>query len=203
MKTKILLLITITLLWGCSSDDNTPENPLAQLPPETQTGANTFGCLIDGRVLIPRDGAGTTMGQDRGFRFWGDPTGEMQYNEIDIHDYKSHRTGSILIHIQNLRQIGEGEYIIDRSNGMTSIDGYMHNYIHCRIFSSRTNSYQWYRSFDNSGILTITRFDWENGIISGVFECRAINSSNSNDTIDIKLGRFDFNGYTLPNTQFP
>ena len=30
-------------------------NPVDQLPPETQTGANTFGCLVNGKVFIPKD----------------------------------------------------------------------------------------------------------------------------------------------------
>ncbi|MGD5408184.1 hypothetical protein QUS89_23100, partial [Xanthomonas citri pv. citri] len=37
---------------------NKPANAVDQLPPETQTGANTFGCLIDGKVFVPRDGNG-------------------------------------------------------------------------------------------------------------------------------------------------
>ena len=28
-------------------------NPLGTLPPETQVGANTFGCLVNGDVVIP------------------------------------------------------------------------------------------------------------------------------------------------------
>ena len=35
----------------CRKDKN--NNPVDQLPPETQTGANTFGCLVDGKVFKP------------------------------------------------------------------------------------------------------------------------------------------------------
>jgi hypothetical protein len=28
-------------------------DPVSQLPPETQTGANTFGCLVNGQVFKP------------------------------------------------------------------------------------------------------------------------------------------------------
>jgi len=28
------------------------------LPPETTTGANTFGCKVNGKVFVPRDGRG-------------------------------------------------------------------------------------------------------------------------------------------------
>jgi len=35
---------------GCKKGDKTPSNPIDQLPPATQTGANTLGCLIDGKL---------------------------------------------------------------------------------------------------------------------------------------------------------
>jgi hypothetical protein len=48
----ILLLITITF-FNCSNSDDPIEQD--QLPPITQTGANTFGCVVNGEVLIPKD----------------------------------------------------------------------------------------------------------------------------------------------------
>lgn len=46
---KILkLMLTITLLVSCGSDDDdNSQNPVDQLPPETQTGENTFGFLVN------------------------------------------------------------------------------------------------------------------------------------------------------------
>ncbi len=56
MKRRILkttlLLIALTFLNCSSSDDPISQD---QLPPITQTGANTFGCVINGEVLIPKD----------------------------------------------------------------------------------------------------------------------------------------------------
>ena len=49
---KILLLLTLSILFACCNKEDTPTptpNPVSQLPPATQTGANTFGCLLDGR----------------------------------------------------------------------------------------------------------------------------------------------------------
>ena len=43
MKTKILLFLTFISLLSCSKDDSTTKtDPTFKLPPETQTGANTF-----------------------------------------------------------------------------------------------------------------------------------------------------------------
>ena len=200
----LLLLITFSLfgLVGCTSNA-TQNDPVLQLPPETQTGANTFGCYINGKLLVPRSGIGTVGGSDTALSVWGDVTGNQQYSEIDARDYKSNRTAQILIHIQNLHQIGIGIYIIDISNGMRGIDGLNNSYIHCRVFNESTNSHQYYRSFNSSGSILITKYDFANEIISGTFTCRLRNSINQSDEIQITQGRFDINPRTVLDKTFP
>jgi hypothetical protein len=204
MKKQFLALaVLLQLFVGCSNDDNKSSVCEDNLPAITTTGANTFGCCINGNLLIPRDGEGTNGGSEKGFKTWGDPSGNNEYVEIDIRDYKSERTGSLVLHIQGLNQLNTGDYILDESNGYTSIDGLFHNYVHCKVFNETTKSYQYYRSYDNSGTLKITRYDFANRIISGTFNCKVKNSTNENDIIEIKDGRFDLNWQTLPNVSFP
>ena len=50
---NLFLLVTSLLLLGSNCKKSKPTNPVNQLPPETQTGANTFGCLVDGEVFKP------------------------------------------------------------------------------------------------------------------------------------------------------
>ena len=205
MKTKLILFaLSLQLFVACNKDDEkTSSDCQDRLPPITTNGANTFGCCINGNLLIPRDGTGTWGGSDSGFKTWGDPTGNNEYSEIDIRDFKSERTGNIYIHIQGLHQYGVGDYIINQSNGYTSIDGLFHTYIHCRVFDETTNSYQYYRSTENSGIIKITNYNFSARKVSGTFSCVVTNSSNPDDIIEIKDGRFDINWLTLPNTSFP
>ena len=206
MKTKILIFLTILSLVGCSKDDPKPPEPASLLPPETQTGANTFGCLINGKLLIPRNGSGSFGGSDSGMILWGGNPNGNEYNEIDVHDYKSNRTGSIFIHIQSLDQLGVGNYVIDESNGNENIDGLNHNYIHCRIFNETTNSYQFYISYTNSGLLKITRFEYVPSVkrmVSGTFSCRVRSTSNPSDEMEVTLGRFDIDNNTLLVKVFP
>jgi hypothetical protein len=203
--TFFTLAVSLFFLTACTNDEAKGSACQANLPAITTTGANTFGCCINGNLLIPRDGTGTFGVSDDGFKTWGDPTGANAYSEIDIHDYKSDRTASLFIHIQGLHQNGAGNYVIDQSNGATSIDGFFHTYLHCRVFNEATNSYKYYRSSENSGEIKILRYELVPGvrrIVSGTFNCIVRNSSNPNDTIEIKDGRFDINGYTLPNTTF-
>jgi hypothetical protein len=56
MKKLFLLLLTTFTLSSCNNEDDKPINPVDQLPPATQIGANTFGCLLDGVVFKPGSG---------------------------------------------------------------------------------------------------------------------------------------------------
>lgn len=203
MKTTIFTFL-IVILASCTNDDNNKSSACADnLPPITTTGANTFGCCINNNLLIPRDGTGTFGGSDNGAVLWGGYPNTTDYYELDIRDFKSNRTASILIHMHQAHIIGIGDYIIKESNGYRAIDGLNHTYLHCRVFDAVTNSYQYYRSTDNSGILKVTRYDYDNRIISGTFSCIVKNSSNPNDIIEIKDGRFDVKWDTLLDTEFP
>ncbi len=204
MKRKFLLLTCFLQLFvSCSNEDNKNSSCEDNLPQITTIGVNTFGCCINDNLLIPRDGSGTLGGNDDGMSYFGGYPDITDYYELDIRDFKSDKTGKILIHMHQVHLNGIGNYIINESNGNHAIDGLNHTYLHCRVFDAKTNSYQYYRSFENSGLLKITRYDYANGIISGVFDCVIKNSSDNSDTIKIKQGRFDINGYTLPNISFP
>ena len=52
MKKLFFLLTAITLLNSCDKDGQLFAGK-DQLPPETQTGANTVGCLVNGKVYLP------------------------------------------------------------------------------------------------------------------------------------------------------
>ena len=63
MKNLIIKFSILLLLLACcnavscdKNDDDSPQDPISQLPPATQVGANTFGALLDGEPFIPRGG---------------------------------------------------------------------------------------------------------------------------------------------------
>ena len=203
---KLFLLILIIFIASCSNDENS--NPGARLPPETQTGANTFGCLIDGKILLPRSGNTSQINPLSGARLTGGyPSFDFDYLELKIIDHKSTNGSILFFHIHDAIENGIGNYVIDESNGFTSIDGLEHHYLYCDIYSSKTNSYQRYLSYENSGIFTITRFTLgsENSgtIISGKFTCKLRNINDPTDEIEITEGRFDINSLTIETTYFP
>ena len=201
MKNTLILALFLLLI-GCSSDSN-PEDGL---PPETKTGANTFGCLINGKLLVPRSGNNDIVNPLSGATLWGGYPNVFDYFELEIIDYKSAKKTSLLLHMHNVVNSGIGQYTIDESNGMENVDGLNHTYLHCVVFDKNTNSYQQYVSFENSGTLTVKRLtvDSNNGnIISGTFNCKLRNIQNSNDEIEITNGRFDVNSHNLSQTYFP
>ncbi|MEO6831259.1 MAG: hypothetical protein ABI169_03610 [Chitinophagaceae bacterium] len=53
MKTFLYLTAFTLLLASCKKMKN-PSNPNNTLPPYTETGANTFGCTVDGNVFLPQ-----------------------------------------------------------------------------------------------------------------------------------------------------
>ena len=59
MKNINYLLVTLALLalfTFSQCKKNKTDEP--QLPPETTTGAMTFGCKVNGKVFVPKDGRG-------------------------------------------------------------------------------------------------------------------------------------------------
>jgi hypothetical protein len=51
---KITLLKTTILLFALTLSNCENNDPQDQLPPITQTGANTFGAIVDGRTFRPK-----------------------------------------------------------------------------------------------------------------------------------------------------
>jgi hypothetical protein len=199
-KTTILTLLII-MLSSCSRNSDTII-PEVQLPPETQTGANTFGCIINNQVFYPRSGQGSLfVGGTRGLIFWGDHTVDQRlYNEIEIKNAKDGKPcEKMIIHLQSLAQIKEGEYSWQPSNFRNSIDGLMQNYVYAKIFDAASGTWKFYGSYENSGKVNITKYG---NIISGKFSGK-LRIYNGTEEIDVLQGRFDINSSTISTTPFP
>jgi len=197
MKNLILTLAALLFI-SCSKSDSA-KDPLAKLPAETQTGENTFGCIINGQVFYPRDGTSTLLNPGgRGLKFWGAPGGTREYNEIEIRNLQDAKpANSMMIHLHNLNHIGVGEYVWQESNFQSSIDGLMQNYVYAKIYNAAVNGWQYYGSYEKSGKVIITKYANDNTIVAGNFSGK-LRLYNGTDEIDILNGRFDINKATLP-----
>lgn len=75
-----LLFIPLLSLSDCE-DDLAPKDPIDQLPPETQTGANTFGCLINGVPFIVKNTSHQVAIYQQGHLQFGGGGVSMRVNE--------------------------------------------------------------------------------------------------------------------------
>jgi len=201
MKTTFLIL-SLILLQSCSKSDDTFT---PTLPPITQTGANTFGAYIDGKLLVPRDGDGAFNSPSPGVLYWVSGDMPTDYNSsLSAYDYKSGNAGLLQLNIENV-QNGEGEYQIKESNCQEWVGGNPPPTINllCRWKDEQTGEIKIYCSIENTGVLDISRYDLANRILSGTFSCRAVNKDDPNDIIEITEGRFDIKWDTLDEAIFP
>lgn len=89
---------------------------------------------------------------------------------------------------------GTDEYFFKESDGLENTNlSYPHLY--CHIGGSNNT----YLSFNNSGTITFSRLDINDGIYSGTFSVQLKNKDDENDIIEITDGRFDINLNTVNN----
>lgn len=170
MKNLILLTFFALSLSCCKKDD---ENltPLEQLPPATQTGEQTFGCLISGEAFIPdKFGSGTPRA------FYQLVNGKYTFV------VSSSKGGGEL-----LTAIGIGGIEINplKEDNFDLTEEKLGNTFG-KIITGIDN---YTTSSNNPGSLNITRFDNESFIMSGTFEFTV--KDNDNNEIKITDGRFD------------
>ncbi|MBX7205746.1 MAG: hypothetical protein K1X81_10025 [Bacteroidia bacterium] len=171
MKTKTLIFITSTFFFpflsGCSlfeSDDAwlKPVPPSNTLPPITQTGANTFGCKVNGQVWLP-----TTV--------WVDyHNGGMVISANN--GYEPH--SDIIVTLSEFTAFKQGSYELSANTSYISKGSY------------RSGKDMYYTDSIYIGDLTINRLDSVNSILSGTFSFDAKHISTG-EVIHVTEGRFD------------
>jgi hypothetical protein len=174
MRTIFLLLSILFIFVSCDKEDDKPKTELEKLPPATQTGAQTFGCLIDGKAFVP-----PKFGSNAPNAFYQFVDGAYTLSIYGSTDGGSNLK-SINIGCIDMPLIQESSYLLkeELSNnyfGEYNIGGGI-------TFSGASTTI-------NPGTLTITRFDPTNFIISGTFEFSVLDDNNAE--IKITNGRFD------------
>jgi len=166
----ILLFIVVTLFATCKKKDPPiGTNATTQLPPITTTGENTFGCLVNGEVWLPK-GKGIFAGLNSDYFSLGvtiqakhfHTSGGSDYIAIGI--YKDYLDATLPIELNMVESQGViSKYSCSNQNLITdTIIG---------------------------GKLNLIRSDTINEIFSGTFEFTVVDSQC--DTIKITNGRFD------------
>ncbi len=158
---------------SCCKDENEET-----LPPETQTGANTFGCLVNGKVWL--NGGYAPFPSSNLYA-------SVYPNEFVIGALKSNDNMYQSIFIDVKAPISIGKFNLNSENHQA------------KFADGITNCYYQTDSISSKGTLEITKFDSINKIVSGQFSFIAFKYKpttiavigNCDSTINITEGRFD------------
>ncbi len=179
MKRKLLLYAALLTLTQCSKckNDPAPADPASQLPPATQTGANTFGCLVNGQVWTP---SGNTGVSNFGVLYEPRPMGA----NLNIQTYRINKDGRQYINLSCGPVTSARTYSLNIpvTQGTAS---YTDTARPTQCGSYDSNTPPAYRE----GRMTITRLDANAGIIAGTFDVTF--AQPGCDTLKITQGRFD------------
>lgn len=172
----LLLLALCSLFAGCKKD-NAGSTQQDILPPATQTGANTFGCLVNGKVWIPKGYSGT--GTPNPHTIYATGLNGIPYLSIDTRQYeKNNSVGEIFISFGNLNHLG---FYMASTDFKFSI-GWNTVLANCGMTTLDSTVQSW-----GGGL--ITKVDIPKQIIAGTFAFKA--KRTGCDTVYITDGRFD------------
>jgi len=165
MEAKLIFLISFLL--GMVSFSSCEKKNLNILPPETQTGKDTFGFFIDGKLFTNfYDYSYILSIYDREMKVVTISMGQGRYNFKRLYLYKF---------------IGEADTLHVYTNPPYTISSYV---------SLQFSSPPTYVSSDMNNLI-ITKFDTINEIISGRFNFILYSDDNKDESVAITNGRFD------------
>lgn len=170
MKPFAFLLLPLALaLAQCHHNDPAPAD---QLPPATQTGAGTFGCLVNGRVYTPQGNVGKT---NFAVLYEPGPNGD----NLNIITYRIDGGYQGINLYCGLITTQKRVFVIGlpMGEGQASYFGPTGDYIDSSSLIYRR------------GQIAITRLDEQAGILAGTFEFTSVNTKG--DTLKVTQGRFD------------
>ncbi|MCK4664294.1 MAG: hypothetical protein KAT68_15605 [Bacteroidales bacterium] len=173
---KKVIIILIILLIGLFTRCVKKENPLpTELPPITESGENTFGCLIEDEIFVPDIRRIVCC--------------EAQAIPI-VFDFPKYP--EYFFRISAVRKVNKNDNAKD-AEVVLMVDSIFQGGSFSLFYATvkYENVYYYTDSIDN-GTIEILKLDSINNIISGLFYFQAIDKNNTNSKIiNIINGRFD------------
>ena len=181
-------MLLLTQCSKCKRDDPAPQppkDPTSLLPPETQTGAGTFGCLLNGQPWTPSG----TLNVPNFFIVY-DPT--FQNGTLDVRTYR------VFGDANNRQYFSFGGDAVNKTGKYTvtapvfpPVPGSSTIYFSDNSKSAPCNFYNLLPgTTSTTGYFILTRLDKQQGIVSGTFEFTL--AQPGCDTIKVTQGRFDY-----------
>lgn len=178
---NLLFACSFLLLLACCKD----KNPEPELPPVTTTGANTFGCKVNGKVWLPSPRPKGNLPQiEGGIKTRYDSVGpEKNWYDLLIFADKNDNTG-VSIYLSRINSTGI--YLLNRDTYQWPESPQPEHSYACFFKQSST----FITNSINQGEVNLLRYDTLNKIFSGTFQFRVLRGK---DTISVTEGRFDIN----------
>ena len=171
----LILIVISAALFSCKKD-------VSELPPATQSGANTFGCKLDGTFWVPAGFGIAPTAPKLEARIAG------QDLIINARNFSASPTESEFeIFVKGLTESGTGNYSL---SGAAYYPDPYHSYAYY-VHRKFTPDNEWVTTAPYTGTVTITKIDSVNHFVSGTFEFQAINLYNAAQPISVTEGRFD------------
>jgi len=175
---KNLLLYTLFLFALCSCNKKIDE-----LPAPTQTGANTFGAKVNGRLWAPQ-GFGIAPTAPLLQASWAAQGGILH---IVARNFGSSPTETEMeLYLENVT--APGTFLLNAATQKYPQQTASYGYFIERRFMPRN---EWITGPQNTGSVTITHFDPVQKIVSGTFHFSAASTDNTAAAMLVEEGRFD------------
>lgn len=181
MKKLLLLLLTLSVLYSCSKDDNYKDG----LPAETQIGKGTAGCLVNGNVFIPK--GNNQFGPTLSCFYQRDQYGFHLGLSISAKGKGETKSVNVATNSEALVENSTYELVAITTDAINN--QYNSNFGEFIIASAYVQTTYFYTTNLSKGELKITKLDTLQNIISGTFWFDAVNSSG--EKTEVRQGRFD------------
>jgi Family of unknown function (DUF6252) len=150
------------------------------LPPETQVGNNTFGCLVNGKVFTPKGGGLSPNYSCYYQQIYPGNTGfYFHVSGSDLNN--SSFAYNVNINCDSVKISENQSYTLSNAKKGNSVGAYL------IVSIAKNNEYA--TNVALTGQLIVKKFDEINHIASGTFWFNAVNTLG--DTVKITDGRFD------------
>ncbi len=177
MKRIHLIIALSFMLFGSACKKSVTDD---DLPPATQTGANTFGAKVNGQAWIPQRFGAVPASNILEARFVG--------NDLIINARNfANSPNETEFEIRVIGATGPGNYSFNTNVTHPSFASSYAYYVKRNINPQN----EWITSATSTGTVNITRLDPSARIVSGTFSFNALNIYNAPEPLSVTEGRFD------------
>ena len=179
-QSSLFILILALAASACKKND-----PEAGLPPATQEGRNTAGCLVNGERFVAAESGGSLLSNPIPALAGGFYEDSLYYLTLAG---KTNR-GITRIHMF-FRSQSPGTYFFNQTTPSLDRAGLRYTLRYAACYFLETKEF-YITDAQHTGQVVLTRADLRSGISAGTFEFTAASTFDPRKTVTVTKGRFD------------